>query len=55
MVQKFKIVILQEFHPPPMSHVQLLLIKQILETLVIAEYPKLGTTDSAFRSSRRTL
>ena len=41
----FKLIVLQEFHPPPLSHVQFLLIKQILKTLVIVEYPKLGTVE----------
>ena len=43
VVLKLEIVVLEEFHPPTLSHVQFHLIKQVLETLVVAKYFKLCT------------
>lgn len=43
MVFDINRVILQEFHPPPLPHVQILLREQILETLTIRKKVEVHT------------
>ena len=40
MITQFKIIILKQLHPPPLTHIKLFLIKDVLETLMIRKDAK---------------